>query len=37
MPADPPGEMHRDVNDTAAQIEVIVIEMKDLSSQPGRR
>jgi beta-alanine degradation protein BauB len=36
MPADPPGEMHRDVNDTPVRIEVIVIEMKDLAPQPER-
>jgi hypothetical protein len=28
LDADPPGQMHRDVNDTSRQIEVIVVEMK---------
>jgi hypothetical protein len=28
LPADPPGEMHKDVNDTGKVIEVMVVEMK---------
>ena len=28
LPADPPGEMHKDVNDTGKTIEVIVVETK---------
>ena len=28
LPADPPGEMHKDVNDTGKTIEVVVVEMK---------
>jgi hypothetical protein len=28
LPPDPPGEMHKDVNDTGKPIEVIVVEMK---------
>jgi len=28
LPADPPGEMHKDVNDTGKTIEVMVVEMK---------
>jgi uncharacterized RmlC-like cupin family protein len=28
LDADPPGQMHRDVNDTSRPIEVIVVEMK---------
>ena len=28
LPPDPPGEMHKDVNDTGKSIEVIVVEMK---------
>ena len=28
LPADPPGEMHKDVNDTGKTIEVMVIETK---------
>jgi len=28
LDADPPGEQHRDVNDTTKTIEVIVVEMK---------
>lgn len=28
LPADPPGEMHSDVNDTGKPIEVMVVEMK---------
>jgi hypothetical protein len=28
LPPDPPGEMHKDVNDTGKTIEVMVIEMK---------
>jgi beta-alanine degradation protein BauB len=29
LPPDPPGEMHKDVNDTGRTIEVMVVEMKD--------
>jgi len=28
LPPDPPGEMHKDVNDTGKTIEVMVVEMK---------
>ena len=28
LPPDPPGEMHKDVNDTGKAIEVMVVEMK---------
>ena len=28
LPADPPGEMHKDINDTGKTIEVMVVEMK---------
>jgi len=28
LPPDPPGEMHKDVNDTGRNIEVMVVEMK---------
>jgi len=28
LPPDPPGELHKDVNDTGKPIEVIVVEMK---------
>ena len=28
LPPDPPGEMHKDVNDTGRTIEVMVVEMK---------
>ena len=28
LPPDPPGEMHKDINDTGKTIEVMVVEMK---------
>ena len=28
LPPDPPGEMHKDINDTGRTIEVMVVEMK---------